>query len=214
MLTEQVHADAPSLNPSRTHPSSAHADWLRKHWEQNALAIQSWLTLQTSSLEASSENASIPEGIVLMVDDEPAVAITLSQILNRHGFASVWSTDPHHAASLLGRLPLRLLITDIDMPDMDGVTLASMARNLHSDCPVLLFSARGANCQRAKRLSASDSGIHIQTKPVAIDVLLERVRTLYRSPQALSRVPMLHGSGDLRYTRAGPLSRQSQDHGE
>ena len=212
MLTEQVHTDAKILDASRAdltsaHASSAHADRFRTHWEQNSQAIQSWLPVQTSSLEALLENASARERVVLVVDDEPALAITLSQILNRHGFASVWSTDPRHAASLLRRLPLRLLITDIDMPDMDGVRLAALARHTPADCPVLLFSARGANCQTAERLLGRDGGIHIQTKPVAIPALLERVRTLCGSPQAPSRVTMLSRDRELPHESSQPSYR-------
>ena len=212
MLTEQVHTDAKVLGAGRAdrtsaHASSAHAAWFRKHWEQNSQAIQSWLPVQTSSLEALSNNASARERVVLVVDDEPALAITLSQILNRHGFASVWSTDPHHAASLLRRLPLQLLITDIDMPDMDGVTLAALARHTPADCPVLLFSARGANWQRAEQLLGRDAEVQIQTKPVAIAALLERVRTLCGSPQNLSQVSMLSHDREPPHENSQPSYR-------
>ncbi len=179
MLTKELTADQGAPQEYPAFPSKPHADWFRKRWEENISSVESLVSGRTSRVGSCSTE--VGDGIVLVVDDEPAIAITLSQILIRHGFPSVWLTDPRRAAFLLHKLPVRLLITDIDMPGIDGVTLATIARHGGLNCPILLFSARGPECEAAQRLCLSASGTHVQTKPVSATFLLNLVRRLCAS---------------------------------
>ncbi len=179
MLFESLVADTFAYQARPSIANGPHGEWCRNHWDENCRSIQSWLRAGTPSTDpplAEGER----DGVVLVVDDEPAIAITLSQILGRHWYPAVWLTDPRSAAILFDKLPLKLLVTDIDMPGMDGVALATLARN-NAKCPVLLLSARGEECHAAGGLCALDPGIHIQTKPVGVHTLLNRVRFLCTS---------------------------------
>ena len=198
MLSESL-VEAVSLQACPFLANSPQAEWCRTHWEGNFRSIQFWARVQTQSTNHLPIESS-RDRVVLVVDDEIAIAITLSQILVRHGFPTIWLTDPCSAAALFEKLPLRLLITDIDMPGIDGVTLAALARHNHANCPVLLFSARGAECRTAERLSVCDDGIHIQTKPVAVDALLNRVRTLCTSPRDISPAPKPYRDQELQHS--------------
>ena len=177
MLSEGLATHVYASHACGSLANGPHADWHRKHWEENFRLIQSWVGAQTQPADTPSSEVGI-DSVVLVVNDEAAIAITLSQILARHGFPTVWLTDPCSAAELLKKLPLGLLITNLDMPGIDGVTLAALARQAHASCPVLLFSARGAECRAAERLLVCGGGVHFQAKPVAVDALLHRVRTL------------------------------------
>src|ERR1700712_4468297 len=63
--------------------------------------------------------------LIVVVDDEPVVAITLSEILRRHGANVTWFTEPLLALAYVARGPIELLISDINMPLLDGLELAA-----------------------------------------------------------------------------------------
>lgn len=80
---------------------------------------------------------------ILLADDEPAVVETLSAMLERAGAEVGPCLDAHDALSALQDDPdaWSLLVTDYDMPGMDGAELAAAARAIRADLPVLLITA-------------------------------------------------------------------------
>ena len=148
MLFESLAADAAAFQARSYLANGPHAEWCRNNWNENRRSIQFWLSVAKPPINSRPAEEKRDE-VVVVVDDEPAIAITPSQILIRHGFPSVWLTDPCSAADLFEKLPLKLLITDIDMPGTNGVMLAALARKSHPNSPVLLFSARDTECEPA-----------------------------------------------------------------
>jgi CheY-like chemotaxis protein len=78
---------------------------------------------------------------VLVVDDEPLVRATMIDLLEDLGYEVLDTYDGATALSLLGRNPgIGVLVTDIRMPDMDGVRLAHETRALRPDLAILITS--------------------------------------------------------------------------
>ena len=119
--------------------------------------------------------------VVLVVDDEPAVRALVVDVLADLGFSAIEAEDGHAGLAVL-KSPQRidLLITDVGLPKgMNGRQLADAARGRRPDLKVLFITGYAENAVIGnERLAA---GMHILTKPFAIDTLSERIRDLIAS---------------------------------
>ena len=79
---------------------------------------------------------------VLLVEDEPGVRKLARRVLEKTGCRVVEARSGAEALARLDELaePLRLLVTDMVMPGLDGRDLAGRIRERFPDCPVLLMS--------------------------------------------------------------------------
>jgi len=80
--------------------------------------------------------------VVLVVDDESAIADTLAEILNRTGYAAIPVYTAEDALETALVMPPELLITDVVLPGESGVDLAIKVRRIFPDCRILLFSGQ------------------------------------------------------------------------
>ena len=78
---------------------------------------------------------------VLIVDDEPDMVDNCVRILRRAGYRCLSATDPHRALALLESERPDLLLTDLKMPEIDGLTLLRRARELDPALPVVVITA-------------------------------------------------------------------------
>ncbi len=103
---------------------------------------------------------------ILIVDDEPLVAHTLSLIFGKNGFDIdiAHSADEGLAAALA--LTPDLVLCDIDMPGRDGVSLMrDLGRNLPA-CPILVLTGFYSSLTRVRECAASlRQPVSIVTKP-------------------------------------------------
>ena len=89
--------------------------------------------------------------IVMVVDDEPLVADTLAMILTHAGYRAVRAYDAKTALEMASVRAPDLLISDVAMPEMNGVELALGMVSMAPACKVVLFSghARSVDLLRA-----------------------------------------------------------------
>ena len=78
---------------------------------------------------------------VVIVDDEPDMVENCARILGRVGYQCFTTTDPGQALALIEAERPDLLITDLKMPDMDGMELLKRARELDATLPVIVVTA-------------------------------------------------------------------------
>ncbi|HJZ88841.1 MAG TPA: sigma-54 dependent transcriptional regulator [Polyangia bacterium] len=104
-------------------------------------------------------------GKILLVDDEPAVLFTLQEVLSERGHRTVSSAS---GAEALERLEgVDAVLTDLQMPGMDGLELLRSIRDRDSTLPVLLVTAHG---NEKVAVSAMKAGAYdYLTKPFDID---------------------------------------------
>jgi two-component system, response regulator PdtaR len=82
---------------------------------------------------------------ILIVEDEPFIRMAAADIVADLGVTPYEAADAGEALAILGAHPeIGLLFTDVNMPGMDGVTLARRARELRPDVKLLVTSGRGA----------------------------------------------------------------------
>jgi two-component system chemotaxis sensor kinase CheA len=97
---------------------------------------------------------------VLVVDDALTIRELQRSILERAGFEVRVATDGNHALSDLVEQPSDLVLTDIEMPNMDGFALteAIRAHPALANIPVLILSSRSSDVDRQRGLDAGADG--------------------------------------------------------
>ncbi len=80
---------------------------------------------------------------VLVVDDEPGIALLCNRILKRAGYDVLSETNPRAAIEFLGRNRVDLLLVDIRMPEVDGFDVISRAKRSQPDIAVLVMTGFG-----------------------------------------------------------------------
>lgn len=111
--------------------------------------------------------------VALIVDDEPFVLLLLSMILTTRGWRVIQASDGDDALARTEGMDLGLVVTDYNMPGMDGATLATRLIERDPNLPVLVISGqpRVDNWVEGPRSS-------FLAKPFAIKDLACRVESL------------------------------------
>ncbi|MDR3447860.1 MULTISPECIES: response regulator transcription factor [unclassified Dyella] len=120
---------------------------------------------------------------ILLVEDEPEMAIALCAALQRHGMLVDTAPDLSQAGEALRQNVHDLLLLDRQLPDGDGITLIRLARKYRADLPVIMLTARGALPDRVAGLDLGADDYLV--KPFAIEELLARIRAISRRPSQL-----------------------------
>jgi two-component system, OmpR family, KDP operon response regulator KdpE len=133
---------------------------------------------------------------ILVVDDEPQITRVLRTSLSSQGYDIRVANDGETALEIMKDWTPELVITDLSMPNMDGLELCRRIRSV-SQIPIIVLSVRG---EERTKIQALDAGADdYVTKPFGIDELLARVRAhLRRAPAAGSEAPTLIEVGDFR----------------
>jgi signal transduction histidine kinase/CheY-like chemotaxis protein len=80
---------------------------------------------------------------ILVVDDEPGIAMLCKRLLSRDGYEVETYTDPHEAVRYLTRHHIDLLLVDIRMPEVDGFEVIEHTQKLQPDAAVLIMTGYG-----------------------------------------------------------------------
>ena len=132
---------------------------------------------------------------VLVVDDEPQILRVLRRSLESNGYEVVTAPEAATALDTLRTSQVHMVITDLRMPDMDGVELCSEIRK-SSSMPILIISVKGEEETKVRALDAgADDYV---TKPFGIDELMARVRALSRRAVNPSTDSPVLSIGDFR----------------
>ncbi len=114
---------------------------------------------------------------ILLVDDEPQLTRVLRSGLKSRGYDVRVAADGIMALETFGDWHPDLVITDLAMPNMDGLELCRRLRAI-SQVPIVVLSAKGEEKTKVEALDiGADDYI---TKPFGIDELLARVRASLR----------------------------------
>jgi CheY-like chemotaxis protein len=113
---------------------------------------------------------------VLVVDDERVIADTLAIILNQHGFDALAVYTGTGAVEEARNLQPDLIISDVIMPDMDGIEAAIRIRGFLPKCKILLFSGQAATADLLESARARGHEFEILAKPVHPQDLLAKLR--------------------------------------
>ena len=113
---------------------------------------------------------------VLVVDDERVIADTLAIILNQHGFEASAVYTGTAAVERAKSLRPDLVISDVIMPDMNGIEAAIHIRKFLPGCKILLFSGQAATADLLENARAQGHEFEILAKPVHPQDLLSKLK--------------------------------------
>ena len=119
--------------------------------------------------------------VVLVVDDECAIADSLAEILNRSGHSATTAYDANSALESVLVKPPDVLITDVVLPGMSGIELAITVRRIFPDCKVVLFSGNAATSAMLEPAIRAGHNFVLLTKPVHPREMLSHVSECVRS---------------------------------
>ena len=111
---------------------------------------------------------------ILIAEDEDLLRASLAELLEQEGYLVTQVANGKQAYDLALNQPFDLVITDIRMPEMDGMTLLGKLQQLASQTPVIVITAFGTveNAVAAMRGGAADYLL----KPMQFDEVLLRIR--------------------------------------
>lgn len=114
---------------------------------------------------------------ILIVDDSTAIRQSITYILNQEGYETVEAKDGLEAFQMLGGIgKLDLVITDVNMPNMDGITFIRKTRELSAFkfVPILVLTTESQGSKMTEGKEAGATGWIV--KPFSTDKLLGVVR--------------------------------------
>lgn len=113
---------------------------------------------------------------VLIVEDDPDLAEALRDTLELEGYRVVMANNGIEALSVLQKYSVGLVVSDVQMPMMDGLQLLQNIRQKYEALPVLLMTAYGTVSRAVEAMQAG--AIDYLIKPFGADVLVEKVAQL------------------------------------
>lgn len=121
---------------------------------------------------------------IVVIDDEPGVLTMISAVLERAGHGVVAFDNGKKGIDYLRRQASNLLITDIFMPEMDGLETVKIARALDPKMPIIVVSGGGSRGEMQYLAFAHRFGATATLgKPFRPRDLLDLVGELLPSPQ-------------------------------
>ena len=126
---------------------------------------------------------------ILVVDDEKKMRHILQLMLEREGFKAEQAENGKVALAMLKEKRFNLVITDLKMPEMDGMSLLDEAKKIDPDFPIMVITAYGTieNAVEAMRKGAID----YITKPFEEDEILITVKRCLRISRLSEEVKVL-----------------------
>ena len=114
---------------------------------------------------------------VLVVDDEQVIADTLAKILDLNGFEASAVYTGTAAVESARSIEPDLIISDVIMPDMNGIEAAISIRNFLPGCKILLFSGQAATADLLETARAQGHEFEIIAKPIHPSDLLAKLKS-------------------------------------
>jgi CheY-like chemotaxis protein len=115
---------------------------------------------------------------ILVVDDNPSMAKTLTDILELKGFCVHAAHSGVQALEVLQNQAIDILLTDVRMPEMDGVTLYRKARKIRPNLTTIFMTAYAADEIIQQGLAEGIKAV--LTKPLDIDFLVSLLSVVKR----------------------------------
>jgi CheY-like chemotaxis protein len=112
---------------------------------------------------------------ILIVDDERMIADTLSVIFRGAGYETYTAYNGQLGLDAARNLAPKLVLSDVVMPELDGVSMAMQIRKSQPEVRVLLFSGQAGTSDLLR--SAEEKGFHFELleKPIHPDEIMRRV---------------------------------------
>jgi len=107
----------------------------------------------------------MPKGRILIVDDEPVIAESLSEMLDGWGYETAVAEDGMLGLAAVEEFRPSVVVSDVYMPNLDGFGLLREMRGLHPETAVILLTGQGT-VEMALRAIQEEGAFHYLEKPI------------------------------------------------
>lgn len=149
---------------------------------------------------------------ILIIEDDPAIATTLSFSLQREGYQTTWINSVSKVATTLANIDaLDAIVLDIGLPDGDGFGVCQNIRNgtHHAHIPIIFLTARDDTIDTILALEmGADDYI---TKPFSPREVVARIKAIWRREQLFSK-PTANNNNFDKQTPCGNWQYRSADY--
>jgi DNA-binding NtrC family response regulator len=109
---------------------------------------------------------------IIVVDDEPIIADTLVDILNGEGYEAVAVSDGASAIKWAHMIEPDVVISDVIMPNINGIDTAKEILKIRPQCRIILFSGQAASMDLLEEAKRAGFQFEVLPKPINPDRLL------------------------------------------
>ncbi len=128
--------------------------------------------------------------VIVLVEDEPDLAATSREFLERDGFEVLPALDARTAQTLLDRERAELMVLDLGLPDRNGLDLLrALRQDRRSQLPVIIVSGRGEEADRIVGLELGADDYLV--KPFSQRELAARIRAVLRRLRPQDEIPVI-----------------------
>jgi EAL domain-containing protein (putative c-di-GMP-specific phosphodiesterase class I)/ActR/RegA family two-component response regulator len=155
---------------------------------------------------------------VLIIDDDPSICRFISRVCSRSGFDPIVASNPGDFATAIQNRSLLLVITDLQMPDFDGIEFMRMLADARTDVPVVILSGFDPRVLHTAEAFGRSIGLTIVDalqKPLSVPALRDLLETVAGNaaehPETELATGIAHGDFVLFYQPK--ISVQPEDFG-
>ncbi|TAK23603.1 MAG: response regulator transcription factor [Myxococcaceae bacterium] len=142
-----------------------------------------------------------PEKLILLVEDEPAMALGITDALAFEGYRVVHAPTGRQGVELARSAGPDLILLDLMLPDTNGYEVCVQLRKWSRTVPILILSARSQDSDKIRGLDAgADDYV---TKPFSLGELAARVRAALRRVERETSAPTSVRIGRAEVNLAG-----------
>jgi two-component system chemotaxis response regulator CheY len=118
--------------------------------------------------------------VIMVVDDCQTTRKLLGHYLKTRGYSVVLAENGLDALEKLGASPVNLIMTDLNMPYMDGIELIKTLRAdpTWSEIPILMVTTENDSIEKEKALNVGANGYVV--KPVTGDVIAQNIKSILK----------------------------------
>jgi len=138
-----------------------------------------------SHTDRKPDSASMDKIRVLLVDDEAAYVDVLANRLGKRGFDVKKAYTSPEALLVLRTQQFDVAVLDLKMPDMDGIEVLKIAKQVNPNLQVIMLTGHGsaAACEQGLALGAFD----YLMKPCEFETLVEKIQEAFQKKPASGR---------------------------
>ena len=134
---------------------------------------------------------------ILVAEDEFYIQNLICKHLSKNGYTSICANNGLEAMNIFENNHIDLVITDIMMPHLDGITLSKKIRLQNKEIPLIILTALDTFQDKEKGFTSGADDYMV--KPVDMNELILRVKALLRRYQVISENKLTHKSITLDY---------------
>ena len=130
---------------------------------------------------------------ILIVEDDHRIANTIKKGLEQESFLVAVSYDGQEGFDFASSEDYDLIVLDLMLPDMDGLTICRKLREIKIHTPILILTAKGQTQDKIEGLNSGADDYLV--KPFSFEELLARIKALTRRPHSIAEDTLK--AGDL-----------------